>query len=97
MIGFRTQASKKIMILEFFFEDFIYLFMRDTQREAETQAEGEAVSPLSREPDVGLHPRTPAKGRLSTTEPPRAHDLNLNESIVGFIYEGFMTVVASSI
>ena len=28
----------------FFFKDFIYLFMRDTQREreAETQAEGEA-------------------------------------------------------
>ena len=28
----------------FFFKDFIYLFMRDTQREAETQAEGEAGS-----------------------------------------------------
>ena len=27
-----------------FFKDFIYLFMRDTQREAETQAEGEAGS-----------------------------------------------------
>ena len=27
-----------------FFKDFIYLFMRDTQREAETQAEGEANS-----------------------------------------------------
>ena len=27
-----------------FFFNFIYLFMRDTQREAETQAEGEAVS-----------------------------------------------------
>ena len=25
----------------FFFKRFIYLFMRDTQREAETQAEGE--------------------------------------------------------
>ena len=31
--------------------------MRDTQREAETQAEGEAGS--CREPDVGLDPRTP--------------------------------------
>ena len=29
----------------FFFLDFIYLLMRDTQREAETQAEGEAGSP----------------------------------------------------
>ena len=28
----------------FFFYDFIYLFMRDTEREAETQAEGEAGS-----------------------------------------------------
>ena len=29
---------------DFFLKDFIYLFMRDTQREAETQAEGEAGS-----------------------------------------------------
>ena len=28
----------------FFKKDFIYLFMRDTDREAETQAEGEAGS-----------------------------------------------------
>ena len=28
----------------FFFKDFIYLFMRDTKREAETQTEGEAGS-----------------------------------------------------
>ena len=27
-----------------FFKDFMYLFMRDTGREAETQAEGEAGS-----------------------------------------------------
>ena len=32
-----------------FFKDFIYLFLRDTQREAETQAEGEAVSPQGAE------------------------------------------------
>ena len=31
--------------------------MRDTQREAETQAEGEAE--FCSEPDVGLDPRTP--------------------------------------
>ena len=30
--------------LFFFFKDFIYLFMRDTERMAETQAEGEAGS-----------------------------------------------------
>ena len=33
------------MVLKYlFFKDFIYLFMRDTEREAETQAEGEASS-----------------------------------------------------
>ena len=32
--------------------------MRDTQREAETQAEGE-VGSLRREPDAGFDPRTP--------------------------------------
>ena len=33
------------LVAFFFFLDFIYLFMRDTEREAETQAEGEAGSP----------------------------------------------------
>ena len=32
--------------------------MRDTQRETETQAEGEAGSPLNMEPDEALDPRT---------------------------------------
>ena len=36
------------------FKDFIYIFMRETHRKAETQAEGKAGSPLSKEPDVGL-------------------------------------------
>ena len=42
-----------------FFKDFVYLFMRDTQREreAETQAEGKQAP--CREPDVGLDPRSP--------------------------------------
>ena len=40
-------------------KSFIYLFTRDTQREAETQAEGEAGSLRGGEPDVGLDPRTP--------------------------------------
>ena len=31
-------------INQFFKKDFIYLFMRDTEKEAETQAEGEAGS-----------------------------------------------------
>ena len=32
------------LVQKLFFKDFIYLFMRDTEREAETQAEGEAGS-----------------------------------------------------
>ena len=35
----------KILVIPFVFKDFIYLFMRDTQREAETQSEGEAGPP----------------------------------------------------
>ena len=31
---------------EFFFFRFIYLLMRDTEKEAETQAEGKTGSPL---------------------------------------------------
>ena len=38
--------------LFYFLKDFIYLFMRDTEREVETQAEGETAP--CREPDVGL-------------------------------------------
>ena len=47
---------------------FIYLFMRDTQREreAETQAEGEAGS-MHREPDVGFDP-----GSLGSRPGPKA-------------------------
>ena len=37
--------------------------MRDTQREAETQAEGEA-----RKPDAGLDPRTPGSGPESKAD-----------------------------
>ena len=36
----------------------MYLFLGDTEREAETQAEGEAGS-MHREPDVGLDPGSP--------------------------------------
>ena len=47
---------------------FIYLFMRDTVREAETQAEREAGSP---EPDAGLNPRTQGShpGPKADTQP----------------------------
>ena len=47
-----------MFILRFLFlKDFTYLFMRDTQREAEMQAEGEAGSMQG--PDAGLDPGTP--------------------------------------
>ena len=46
-----------LMRIAFFFKDFIYIFIRDTQREAETQAEEETGS-LHQELDVGLDPRT---------------------------------------
>ena len=39
-----------------FFKDFIYLFMRDTERRRHRQREKQATR---REPNVGLHPRTP--------------------------------------
>ena len=35
-------------LTDFFFKDFIYLFMRDTEREAETQAEGEEAGSIAR-------------------------------------------------
>ena len=38
------------------FKDFIYLFIKDTQRETERGREKQS---LFREPDVGLNPRTP--------------------------------------
>ena len=57
----------------FFYLDFIYLFMRDTEKEAETQAEGEAGSLRgprcgTRSQDPGITPWT--EGRCSTAEPP---------------------------
>ena len=44
-IIFGLNFSAIVMIhICFYFEDFIYLFMRDTHTEAETQAEGETGS-----------------------------------------------------
>ena len=50
--------------------------MRDTEREAETQAKAEAKRALFGEPDAGLDPgvTTRAKGRRSTAERPGAPD-----------------------
>jgi len=44
-----------------FFNIFIYLFDREIEHkwaERQAEGEGEAGSPLSREPDAGLDPRT---------------------------------------
>jgi len=43
----------------FFFKDFIYLFDREHKRgKQQAEGEGEAGSPLGREPDAGLDPGT---------------------------------------
>ena len=60
--------------MNLFFKDFIYLFIRDTERETETQAKGKAGSLQGAwcgtwPQDSGI--MTWAKGRVSTTEPPR--------------------------
>ena len=44
-------VSHYLFIYFLFFKDFIYLFMRDTQRQREKQA-------VHREPDAELDPRT---------------------------------------
>ena len=45
------------MFLRFFFpKDFIYLFLRGTQREGQRHRQREKQAPY-REPDVGLNPR----------------------------------------
>ena len=46
------------MISSFFLKDFIYLFMRDTERERQRHRQREKQTPC-REPEVGLDPETP--------------------------------------
>ena len=62
------------LVIYSFLKDFIYLFMRDTERGAETQAEGEAGSLRGARcgtwsQDPGITPW--AEGRCSTTESSR--------------------------
>ena len=53
------------LLISFFFlkKDFISILEREREsaqvEEGEAEREGEADFPLSREPDVGLNPRTP--------------------------------------
>ena len=55
----------------FFLKDFIYLLMRDTQREAETQAKRQADSLRGAQQSQDPGVMTRAEGRCSTTEPLR--------------------------
>ena len=48
-------ANQSQILLCFLFKDVIYLSMRDTERDAETQVEGEAGS-LRTEPKAGAQP-----------------------------------------
>ena len=53
-LGFLIK-SKVVLV---FFEDCIYLFMRDTERERQRHRQREKQAPR-RKPDVGLDPGTP--------------------------------------
>lgn len=56
----------------FFFLRFIYLFDREIGRGRQREREGEAGSPLTREPDAGLDARTLGPGpEAQPTEPPK--------------------------
>ena len=69
-----------------YFKIFIYLRERKQERAwagGEAEEEGEANFPLSREPDVGLNPRTPRswpelKAGTSPTEPSRGSNIITN-------------------
>ena len=44
--------------MSFFFQDFVYLFMRDTEKERQRHRQREKQAPC-RKPDMGLDPGTP--------------------------------------
>ena len=56
-VGAKPKSDFPILLFLLFFKDFMYLFMRDTEREADTQAEGEAGSLQGAR--WGLDPGTP--------------------------------------
>ena len=47
-----------VVLIVFYFKDFINLFMKDTERERQRHRQREKQAPR-REPDVGLDPRSP--------------------------------------
>ena len=67
-----------------FFFNYLFIHERHTQRETETQAEGEQAP--CREPDMGLDPGSPGscpgpKADAPTAEPPRHPERELYLSI----------------
>ena len=54
----RSMDYRETMKRIHFLKDFIYLFMRDTQREGQRHRQREKQAPW-RDPNVGLDPRTP--------------------------------------
>ena len=71
-----------VFVFVFFLRFYLFDTEKETAREgtqAEGVGEGEAGSPLSREPNVGLDPRTlgsqpEPKADASPTKPPRRHN-----------------------
>ena len=55
------------MMRHYFFQDFIYLFMKHTERERQRYRQREKQAP-GKEPDVGLDPETagscPSQGQV---------------------------------
>ena len=69
-----SSFSQRLFLPHPFLKRFHFLFMKDTQREAKTQVEGEAGSVWgaqcrTRSQDPGI--TTCVKGRCSTAEPPK--------------------------
>ena len=54
-------AVSGVLWFTYFLKDFIYLFMRDTERESQRHRQREKQAPC-REPNVGLNPRSPGSG-----------------------------------
>ena len=77
----RAMSFKRwVNVAYFFFLRLYFLFMRDTEREAETQAEGEAGSSRGARSVTGSQDsriKTSSKGRHSIAEPPRRPNVTL--------------------
>ena len=88
-------GSFHIFVSVLFFKDFIYVFMRDTERQGSRQGENEAPC---REPDMGHDSPGPkdhdvSESRCSTTETPRC----LADSIPLLVMGLFTFSISSSL